>query len=178
MRRSLWDCSSGLPSRERGGGGTGWIDVPKDIFWQKEFTLYRGRGADPETLCVQSDRLWLHPRGRRGHAKPSAGGRLESELISGRDFIKYAVNSTEFERRSVWSIPPTRNLMQPRVRPLAGRGKPAPFFWWGSGGSLFLRWRFMASSLSFRVYVASPTRSPIGMVLAASAVSSGLKTSP
>ena len=41
--------SSGLPSRAYISGSTGWIDVPKDIFWQKEFTLYRA-GADPSTL--------------------------------------------------------------------------------------------------------------------------------
>ncbi|HWA19570.1 MAG TPA: Gfo/Idh/MocA family oxidoreductase [Devosia sp.] len=45
--------ASGLQSRAYVSGSTGWINVPRDIFWPKEFTLYRA-GADPENFVSEA----------------------------------------------------------------------------------------------------------------------------
>ncbi len=71
--------SSGHPAHAYVSGTTGWIDVPRQIHWIPEFTIYRA-GHDPE-------RVSFEPVGN-GYSEEAAevvrclqAGRLESELV-------------------------------------------------------------------------------------------------
>lgn len=71
--------SSGHPARAYVSGTTGWIDVPRQIHWMPEFTIYRA-GHDPETVTFE-------PVGN-GYSEEATevvrclqAGRLESDLV-------------------------------------------------------------------------------------------------
>ncbi|MGC4152153.1 MAG: Gfo/Idh/MocA family oxidoreductase [Propionicimonas sp.] len=71
--------SSGHPAHAYVSGTTGWIDVPRQIHWMPEFTIYRA-GHDPETVTFE-------PVGN-GYSEEASevvrclqSGRLESELV-------------------------------------------------------------------------------------------------